>query len=137
MKHYNHVITDGEYEIAEKNGISRVNVFQRVNEHRWNVERAITEPVRNSRGIVNNQISLQAKRNGISHTTLYKRINEGMSPYEAVTKPKKHNKWEALIKKAQENGISTSAFYIRINRGMDPYKAATKPPRKHKKKQIS
>ncbi|MEK4711094.1 hypothetical protein [Bacillus sp. FSL R10-2780] len=132
MKYYNHVITDEEYETAEKNGISRANVFQRINERGWDVERAITVPVRKQKSVVNNQVLLLAKRNGISHTTLYGRIKAGMDPYEAVTKPKEHNKWEAFIKMAQENGISASSFYARISRGMDPYEAATKPSKNRK-----
>ncbi|MGU3372806.1 hypothetical protein [Bacillus mycoides] len=116
-----------------------MNVYLRVNESGWEIERAITVPVRKKKGGIgiNAGIKTLAERNGISHTTLYRRIKDGMNPYEAVTIPKEHNKWEAFIKIAQENGISTSSFYARISRGMDPYEAATKPPRKYKKKQIS
>ncbi|QEL88457.1 hypothetical protein [Bacillus mycoides] len=139
MKYYGPVITDENYEKAAKNGISKMNVYLRVNESGWEIERAITVPVRKKKGGMGISAGMKtlAERNGISHTTLYKRIKDGMNPYEAVTIPKKHNKWESLIKKAQENGISTSSFYARISRGVDPYEAATKPPRKYKKKQIS
>ena len=136
---YNPVPTEKDYEIAARNGISKMNVYLRVNKRGWEIERAITVPVRKKkcRVGINAGMKKLAEQNGISHTTLYKRLKSGMDPYEAVTPPKKHRKWESLINVAKENGISTPSFYGRIDRGMDPYEAATKPPRKYKKKQIS
>jgi predicted DNA-binding transcriptional regulator AlpA len=139
VKYYGPVITDEDYEKAAKNGISKMNVYLRVNKRGWEIERAITVPVRKKKcttGISSGMKKL-AEQNGISHTTLYKRLKSGMNHYEAVTTPKKHKKWESLIKIAQKNGISASSFYARMDRGIDPYEAATKPPRKYKKKQIS
>lgn len=139
MKYYSPVITDEDYEKAEKNGISKMNVYLRVNKRGWEIERAITVPIRKKKCVtgINAGMKKLAEMNGISHTTLYKRLKKGMDPYEAVTAPKKHKRWESLIKIAQENGISASSFYARMDRGMDPYEAAIKPLRKYKKKQIS
>lgn len=139
MRYYGPVITDEDYEKAAKNGISKMNVYLRVNKRGWEIERAITVPVRKKKcGIgINAGLKKLAEQNGISHTTLYKRLKSGMDPYEAVTTPKKHKQWESLREIAKENGISTSSFYARMDKGMDPYEAATKPPRKYKKKQIS
>ncbi|WMW41378.1 hypothetical protein RE433_29000 (plasmid) [Bacillus cereus] len=39
---YNEVITDEQYLIANRNGISKKNVYQRVNEYGWSIEKAIT-----------------------------------------------------------------------------------------------
>lgn len=39
MKYYGPVITDEDYEKAAKNGISKSNVYQRVNEYGWELER--------------------------------------------------------------------------------------------------
>ena len=38
-------ITPDDYETAEKNGISRHTVYQRVHTCGWDIDRAITEPV--------------------------------------------------------------------------------------------
>lgn len=46
MKDYATVITYEDYEKAAKNGISKTNVYLRVNESGWDIERAITVPVR-------------------------------------------------------------------------------------------
>lgn len=87
MKHYGPVITDEDYEKAAKNGISKSNVYQRVNEYGWELERAITVPIRKRKGGINAGMITLAERNGISKPTLFKRIKNGMDPYEAATKP--------------------------------------------------
>lgn len=43
---YNPVLTEKDYEIAARNGISKMNVYLRVNKRGWEIERAITVPVR-------------------------------------------------------------------------------------------
>lgn len=54
---YNEVITDEQYLIANKNGISRRNVYQRVNEYGWPIEKA--------RKLLRNLFSIQRKRKQI------------------------------------------------------------------------
>ncbi|OOZ76560.1 hypothetical protein BHL35_25385 [Bacillus cereus] len=125
MKYYGPVITDEDYEKAAKNGISKSNVYQRVNENGWDLERAITVPVRKKKGSkLNVGMIILAERNGISKPTYYKRIKSGMDPYEAATKPKGY---AAHLELARKNGIKDVTFYQRVKRGMNPYEAATKP----------
>jgi len=130
---YNTVITFKDYERAAKNGISKKNVYQRVNVYGWSVKRAITEPVETLKNI-HEQMVLIAERNGISRPTYLKRIKEGMTPHEAATKPKGYT---VFMEIAMEHGIKEITFYKRVARGMDPYEAATKMPREYKKKNIS
>ncbi|KXI66165.1 hypothetical protein ACS47_13315 [Bacillus cereus] len=116
-------------------GVSEKLLDQRLR-HGWTMERAITSPVGTSyEGKEKNVKMLKlARSNGISDSTYYRRRKEGMTPYEAATKPKG---FERYIPLAEANGINSKAFYQRVKRKMDPYEAATKPPRKYKKKQIS
>jgi hypothetical protein len=124
MKYYEPVITYEDYEKAAKNGINKSNVYQRVVEYGWNLERAITVPVRRRKGEINAGMITIAERNGISKPTFFKRVKSGMDPYEAATKPKGY---EAYLELARKNGIKDVTFYQRVKRGMKPYEAATKP----------
>ncbi|WP_235711994.1 hypothetical protein [Bacillus mycoides] len=123
MNYYGPVITDKDYEIASKKGISRSTVYQRVHDYGWEIELAITLPVRKRKGGINSAMIPFAERNGISKPTYYKRIKSGMDPYEAAIKPKGH---ETYLELARKNGIKDVTFYQRITRGMKPYEAATK-----------
>lgn len=131
-------LTEEDYKTAEKNGISRKNVNQRVDLYDWSIERAITDPVKKRNKKDNNtRMLVIAGQNGISTSTYYRRIREGMPPRDAAMKPKGHS---AYIEVARENGINDICFYKRVERGMHPYLAATKPKDKRgstKKKQIS
>ncbi|MED1382094.1 hypothetical protein [Bacillus mycoides] len=123
MNHYGPVITDEDYEIASKKGISKSNVYQRVNEYGWELERAITVPVRKRKGGIYAGMITFAERNGISKPTFFKRVKDGMDLYEAATKP---TGYAAHLELARKNGIKDVTFYQRITRGMKPYEAATK-----------
>lgn len=116
-------------------GVSEKLLDQRLR-HGWTMERAITSPVGTSyEGKEKNVKMLKlARNNGISDSTYYRRRREGMTPYDAATRPKG---FEEYIPLAEANGISNKAFYQRVKRKMDPYEASTKPPRKYKKKQTS
>lgn len=100
-------ITLKEFEIAKKNGISRNNVRNRVENLFWDIERAITEPV-NPRGRKTNlycdHIRKLAKENKISTSTMYSRIQSGLSPYQAATAGNRKNSPEYLNKN-KEYGI--------------------------------
>jgi len=130
--------TEENYKEAERNGISRKNVNQRLDLYDWDIERAITDSVKKrGRKDDNTRMLMIAKQNGISASTFYRRIREGMLPRDAAMKPKGHS---AYIELAKENGINDICFYKRVERGMHPYLAATKPKDKRgstKKKQIS
>lgn len=67
-------ITPEQFEIAERNGISRKNVYQRTREYRMPIEKAITKPLVGSKDmtpeqaknmimtILNNQQTIKVKR---------------------------------------------------------------------------
>lgn len=79
-------ITPEQYEIGERNGISRGNVWQRVHNYGYDVERAITEPLHkpSERWMKWKKIALA---NGISNEAFNARIRYGMSEEEAATRP--------------------------------------------------
>ena len=132
MNHYGPVITDEDYDTASKNGINKINVYQRVHVYGWEIERAITVPTKNNKNSIRGKMLAIAEQNGISKTTFYQRIKTGMDPYEAATKPKGHT---AYLELARKNGIKDVTFYQRVTRGMKPYEAATKPVISRKKVQ--
>lgn len=127
---YNEVITDEQYLIANKNGISRRNVYQRVNEYGWPIEKAITQPLLNTKKKKTDRaLMLLAESNGINYGTYRQRIKDGMDPREAAIKPTvKHIELQIAL----DNGIGIETFYTRIRRGMTPYEAATKPLKNRK-----
>lgn len=132
VMYYGPFITNEDYEKAAKNGISKSNVYQRVNEYGWDLERAITAPVRKKNGGIYAGMIVFAEQNGISKPTFFKRVKEGMDIYEAATKP---IGYAAHLELARKNGIKDVTFYQRIKRGMKPYEAATKPVATRKKVQ--
>ncbi|MEW9139778.1 hypothetical protein [Bacillus wiedmannii] len=118
-------ITDEQYLIANRNGISKKNVYQRVNECGWSIEKAITKPLHNTKNKKTDRaLMLLAELNGISYDTYKKRIKDGMDPHEAAVKC---NKYSVELQIALDNGIGSEAFYSRLRRGMTPYEAATQP----------
>ncbi|EEL78780.1 hypothetical protein bcere0028_56090 [Bacillus cereus AH1271] len=127
---YNEVITDDQYLIANKNGISKKNVYQRVNEYGWSIEKAITQPLHNTKNRKTDRaLMLLAELNGINYATYRQRIKDGMNPHEAAVK-RTTNSVELQI--ALENGIGAETFYTRLRRGMNPYEAATQPLKNRK-----
>lgn len=79
-------LTDEHYRIAEENGIERIRVYQRVNENGWDIQRAITQPVKRHSTVWREHEEL-ANKNGIKCTTFISRIKKGMTPKEAATTP--------------------------------------------------
>lgn len=80
-------ITEEEYELAAKFGISRLVLEQRIRRHKWDRHRALTQPVQ-ERGKLNRWKQV-AKNNGINENTFLKRVNNlGWHPaLAATTKP--------------------------------------------------
>lgn len=78
-------ITPEEYEVAEKNGISRQTLEHRVRGALWEKDVAITKkPKYNNR----KKWAVIAVENGISYQTFLSRVNDyGMSEEEAATRP--------------------------------------------------
>lgn len=132
-------LTPEDYEIAEKNGINRINLESRFYRRNWNKERALTEPVRykaNLWGIHREQ----CREIGLSRQSFYKRIRlEGMNPEEAATTPKRSNNRLGKnnlssiftpedYERAAANGISRDALANRVySQGWDKERAITQP----------
>ncbi|PGX01637.1 hypothetical protein COE40_18895 [Bacillus cereus] len=149
---YKPVPTDRDYEIAERNGITKNNVDQRVNKLNWSIEDAITKPKYVSLKKKYKKFVELAEQNGISYLNFRKRVVlHKWSPEEAATTPiltyqevaERNNSKKRIIPKdiyakARKNGILDSTLQTRILvMKWDMDVAATKPVRKRKKKQIS
>lgn len=123
-------VTDEHYLLANRNGISKKNVDQRVYEYGWEIEKAISHPLhKTSKGKQNRAMVLLAEKNGISYQTYIKRIKKGMDLHEAATK---RSDMSLELEMALKNGICKRTFYKRIERGMNTYEAATKPLKNRK-----
>ncbi len=123
-------ITDEHYLLANRNGISKKNVDQRVHEYGWTVEKAISHPLHKaSKGKQNRAMALLAEKNGISYQTYIKRIKKGIDPHEAATK---RSDMSLELEMALDNGICKRTFYKRVERGMNTFEAATKPLKNRK-----
>jgi len=80
------MITEQDYLTAEKNGISRQYVRNRVKRH-GDIQRAITEPVTRYRGLYA-KYRQQCEAIGLSREGFDKRIRSGMKPELAAVLPK-------------------------------------------------
>ena len=136
-------ITPEEYEIARKNGISKERVDYRVRMQGWDVEKAITTPLRKRSPWKKwEKIALQ---NGIDYKCFMQRINKlGWSPERAATIPKRERnaeaiRWARQFKKSffteeekelmKKNGIKYDTAFKRVTRRFwDRKKAVTTPP---------
>jgi len=82
-------LTDNDYAIAAKNGISRKRVYQRYYENGWDKERSITQNVRQQKIRKSKWFTYHTKCEAleISPGTFYSRLQRGMEPEEAATTP--------------------------------------------------
>ena len=122
-------ITPEDFRIAEENGISKGTLIMRVRRQGWDVDKAITEPVRAKRKFTEEEIKIM-KKNGLDRNTVSCRLQYGWALEEALTKAKKGGRQyvypEWVYKEADKNGISYSALGSRIRRGMSLEEACTK-----------
>ena len=122
-------ITPEDFKIAEENGISKSTLISRVRKLGWDVDKAITTPVRVKRKFTEEEIKTM-EENGIDRDVAAGRMYWGWTLEEAITKPKKggrqHVYPEWVYKEADKNGISYSALGNRIRRGMSLEEACTK-----------
>ena len=122
-------ITPEDFEKAKENGIHKETVITRVRKLGWDVDKAITKPVRVKRKFTEEEIKTM-KENGIDRNTVSCRLQWGWTLEEAITKPKKRGRQyvypEWVYKEADKNGISYSALGNRIRRGMSLEEACTK-----------
>ena len=122
-------ITPEDFKIAEENGIPEYVVTTRVRKLGWDVDKAITKPVRAKRKFTKEEIKTM-EENGVNQNIAANRMYWGWNLEEAITKPKKRGRQyvypEWVYKEANKNGISYSALGNRIRRGMSLEEACTK-----------
>lgn len=81
-------ITPEDFRIAEENGIPEYVVTTRVRKLGWDIDRAITKPVRGKRKFTEEEIKIM-EENGVDRNTASCRLKWGWTLEEALTKPKK------------------------------------------------
>lgn len=120
-------ITEEDFATAEKNGISRKNVTQRVDLYNMDVDKAITKPVKKKNTYDPKMLEL-AEKNGLLHI-FRPRVNSGnFTEYQAATEPlntasqagKKGRKnvrkfTDEHLRIMKENGISPGTARQRIS----------------------
>jgi hypothetical protein len=137
---YDFYITPEEYQVAEKNGISRQLLDIRVRGLAWDKEKAIST-LPHEKNPIKDWVEI-AEMNGICYSTLRYRMNRlKWNPERAATQPLQDKKKQA--KKASEssrkypekyhrlaerNGINERTFHRRMKDGWAPETAATRPP---------
>lgn len=115
---YEEIITEEDYEIAEKNGISRENVYQRVNTYVWDKEDAITIPVRERKSDEGwDEWKNTAIENGIDKRLYISRVRyQGFTRKDAATRKRNrrlHKKWtDREYEIAKQNGIAGNGMSI-------------------------
>ena len=82
---YDFYITDEEYAIAEKHGISKDTLNFRIRRMGWKKEKALTTKPRKYTNRAK-QVEI-AKANGISRATFYDRLSDGWKVEDAYTVP--------------------------------------------------
>lgn len=80
-------LNDSHYEKAHENGIPRNIVYHRVYSYGYDIDRAITEPVGESRKGIWTHHKEICEVNGIAQATLYRRLKRGWSVEEAINTP--------------------------------------------------
>lgn len=135
MNEKNIEITNEMVKKAEQNGISRNNLFVRINRLGWSEKIACTKPVR--KGLsqkISPELKARAKELGLSIETIrhrHKVLNWSLE--DACTIPNIKEKVYAKIPKnyremAKKNGISNQTLNVRINSlGWSLDKACTTP----------
>nr|WP_088327054.1 hypothetical protein [Bacillus cereus] len=128
---YDFYITPEEYDIAEKNGISKDLLNRRVREGGWDKEVAMSKPSQHgSTGW--HLVKEIAKENGISYWTFKQRRRAGMELMKAATIPPRSPKecialankargvqktfTEEELKRAEENGVSYYTLASRVRK---------------------
>jgi hypothetical protein len=128
--------TPEEFKIAEANGISYNNVYNRVYTLGWSVQRAINTPVLKPDMWL--RYKEKCEKLGICQNTFHQRIHKGKTPEEASSYPpfsqrRPYAKGKGKItpeiaELAKQNGISHNTLDARVyNYRWDVMKAATTP----------
>lgn len=91
-KEIEELITPEQYAQAEANGITRIQLWRRIYNYQWDMERAMSEPIseigKHERKSKYGEYAKIAEENGIPFKTFWARLN-GLkwSPEKASTKP--------------------------------------------------
>ena len=84
-------LNDKDYELADKNGISRSLLYSRFYVYGWDKERAITQPKGNAKFKKPKRLEEKwyelAKKNNIKVATMYWRLDHGWDINKAATTP--------------------------------------------------
>jgi len=113
-------ITPKDYITAEMNGITERALNQRVRDYGWDVDRAITQPMRKSTSFkkVWDKWEDTATKNGVSHTRFYHRIkNDGWSEEKAATQKVSNGRWtEKQLEVMKMNNLTPNTVNMRITK---------------------
>ncbi|MEK4713444.1 hypothetical protein [Sporosarcina sp. FSL K6-5500] len=125
-------ITPKDYETAEANGISKRAVYQRVATYQWDIDRAVTQPLRNisSFGLAWVKWEETATKNGIARNRFYHRIKiDGWSEEKAATQKAKTGRWtEQQLEVMEVNNLTPNTVNMRITKmGWTEEKALNTP----------
>lgn len=140
-------LTDRDYEIANQNGIDKAHAYNRVYKYGWDIERAITQPVKRKVDALWPKYRDLAEQSGISYMCFYLRIKKmDMAPEEAATTPiiprtgrtKKNAKLtKEIVETAAKNGISRKTLSQRVYvYRWDVERATTEPLHKEKRSRV-
>lgn len=144
MNGLNGYLTDEDYVIAEANGISKDNAYQRVYTYGWDVEKAITEPLKRQIDI-KSQWEKYKDASKVAKSTFYGRLAKGWESEKAALTPPILNKSEDKypdskikaehIKIAEANGITRNTLISRVHTyKWDIERATTEPPKHNGRK---
>jgi hypothetical protein len=133
-------LTNDDYEIAAKNGISYNVAYARFYEYGWSKEDTITKPIiKPNMWPTHKEL---AYSNGIGQNTFHARVRKGMTPEEAATTPLKQRGGKYLggritpemYARAKDNGIKRNTLIHRVyHYGWDAEKATTEPVKNGRK----
>ena len=96
MKRRYRYVKPGEYKSAERRGISKKLIYERLYRG-WTKKRALHEPIGKIGGIAH-----IAEENGINRPTYYSRVRKGQDPIEAALTPLQKASRAARARKAKE-----------------------------------
>ena len=139
MKNYFY-ITPKDYEAANKIGLSKNDVYRRVYEENWSIERAISTPKMKMKPMTKytEEEKETIKKNGLTTRIVSQRVCRGWSIEKAINTPpiqpqqKAHGRGrykynDEIINTVISNGIKLDTFYRRVRNGWSIDDASTIP----------
>lgn len=131
-------LTEDDYQEAEKNGIDRMNAYQRFYKYGWSREEVVTKPLK-TKVSLKSEWEKVAKEKGISYCTFRNRIQllgwsiekaSNTMPGSAQRKPTKRSGrlTQSEYEIAMKNGINKSTVHSRVYRNKWPVHLAITLP---------